>query len=332
MDFFRGWFNFKQRDNDIGPSGLPRDIENDLYNMQRQPPEEDRDLSHSWKGHGTYSSFEKEFQRMFQEFENIFRGTFSERPSIEYKFPDFNGTSEEEESSNNDSPKSLREKMLNGDKNDKLIPFNDNQDSSEYPSGDRSPPGSIFRGLFNFPFSNFSRRDDYSQSREDRDLDEDLNSGKQSLDDILQNDRVDHSRDDTFFHPFLWDGLDSGAKEGSLDFRGAFKYSTITKKHNPDGSVEIHSSRKDSDGNEETSVTRKLGGQTHTLINKTNRDGEQEIKEDFINMHQDDLQIFDEKWKEKQQPNPRSKLLVPSDLKSGKSIPDFFSSWWKPKL
>ena len=66
--------------------------------MRRQPPEEDRDLSHSWKGHGTYSSFEKEFQRMFQEFENIFRGTFSERPSIEYKFPDFNGTSEEEES------------------------------------------------------------------------------------------------------------------------------------------------------------------------------------------------------------------------------------------
>ena len=67
------------------------------------------------------------------------------------------------------------------------------------------------------------------------DLDEDLNSGKQSLDDILQNDRIDHSRDDTFFHPFLWDGLDSGAKEGSLDFRGAFKYSKKNKKYNPDG-------------------------------------------------------------------------------------------------
>ena len=39
----------------------------------------------------------------------------------------------------------------------------------------------------------------------------------------------------------------------------------------------------------QTSVTRKLGGQTHTLINKTNRDGEQEIKEDFINMHQGNL-------------------------------------------
>ena len=66
--------------------------------MRRQPPEEDRDLSHSWRGHGTYSSFEKKFQRMFQEFENIFRGTFSERPSIEYKFHDFSKTPEEEES------------------------------------------------------------------------------------------------------------------------------------------------------------------------------------------------------------------------------------------
>ena len=73
-----------------------RDIENDLYNMRRQPPGEDRDLLHSWRGHGTYTSFEKEFQRMFHELENIFRGTFSERPIIEYKFHDFSRTPEEE--------------------------------------------------------------------------------------------------------------------------------------------------------------------------------------------------------------------------------------------
>ena len=27
MDFFRGWFNYEQRDNDIGPSGLPRFVQ-----------------------------------------------------------------------------------------------------------------------------------------------------------------------------------------------------------------------------------------------------------------------------------------------------------------
>lgn len=328
MEYFKQLFNLNRKEN-IGPNEIPRDIEDDILTSRRnQHPHVDTDISLSTHDH--QNNTESEFNRMFREFENIFRGMFSEQPSIRYKFLEYHDKEKDENTS--DEPKSLRERMLGGgdegsDAIEEIItPFNEAPDRHENNILGFGPPNSIFGHFFNFPFGH----NQYHPPQEDRDLDEDVTSGKQSLDDILQNDRTEHARDDTFFHPFLWDGLDPGDKKGG-DFRGAFKYSTITKKYNPDGSVEIHSSKKDSSGNEETTVSRTLGDQTHTVINKTSKNGEQETKEDFVNMHENELKQFDDKWKSNQE-SPRSKLLVPNDENSKISNSDFFSSWWKPKL
>ncbi|XP_011501091.1 PREDICTED: uncharacterized protein LOC105364766 isoform X2 [Ceratosolen solmsi marchali] len=63
-----------------------------------------------------------------------------------------------------------------------------------------------------------------------------------------------------------------------------------------DGSIEERRTVKDSNGNEETSITRQIGDQQHTIIKKKAKDGSEEQTENIINMDENELKGFDKKW------------------------------------
>ncbi|KAL1491132.1 hypothetical protein ABEB36_011774 [Hypothenemus hampei] len=60
----------------------------------------------------------------------------------------------------------------------------------------------------------------------------------------------------------------------------------------PDGSVETHRTVRDSEGNEETTVTRKMGEKEYTIIKKRDKEGKEEIHENMINMTEQDKPSF----------------------------------------
>lgn len=74
-------------------------------------------------------------------------------------------------------------------------------------------------------------------------------------------------------------------KQGSF-FRS--QKQTFRKMINPDGIIQTESSVKDSEGNEETTVCQKLGIKEYCIIRKRNKHGEEEIKENLINMTEDE--------------------------------------------
>lgn len=53
-----------------------------------------------------------------------------------------------------------------------------------------------------------------------------------------------------------------------------------------DGSVEQHKTVRDSEGNEETTVTRQIGDKVHTVVSKRAKDGTEEKTEDIVNMNE----------------------------------------------
>ncbi|KAK9882481.1 hypothetical protein WA026_021822 [Henosepilachna vigintioctopunctata] len=57
---------------------------------------------------------------------------------------------------------------------------------------------------------------------------------------------------------------------------------------NPDGSIEIHKTVRDNEGNEETTVTRKIGNKEHSVIKKKDKSGKEEIIENFLNIDEND--------------------------------------------
>lgn len=63
-----------------------------------------------------------------------------------------------------------------------------------------------------------------------------------------------------------------------------------------DGSIEERRTIKDSSGNEETSITRQIGDKKHTITTKKAKDGSEEQTVDIINMDENELNGFHEKW------------------------------------
>ncbi|OXU30887.1 hypothetical protein TSAR_002608 [Trichomalopsis sarcophagae] len=64
----------------------------------------------------------------------------------------------------------------------------------------------------------------------------------------------------------------------------------------PDGSMEERRTVRDSDGNEEIKITRQIGDKMHTIITKRAKDGSEVKSEDIVNMDENELRGFDEKW------------------------------------
>lgn len=56
--------------------------------------------------------------------------------------------------------------------------------------------------------------------------------------------------------------------------------------------IESHQTVRDSEGNEETIVTHKRGDKEYTRITKINKNGEREVKENFVNLDEGDLGKF----------------------------------------
>jgi len=209
------------------------------------------------------------------------------------------------ELSNGDG-KTLREKMLNEDKDDQLAvtPFG-NDDSDRFSFKFHSPF-----------FGQTDRQTDIDIAKKgDLDLDKEIESGK-SLDDILQDQEKSNSQ----------------IMQKSPLFSSVFKSSSVSKKINPDGSIETTTKRQDSDGNNEVITSRKIGEQTHTVTIKKNKAGEEEKIESFLNMDEKDLKGFDDQWNKGHDKSPRNQMLKSDSQSIIDNLPDAFSSWFKPKL
>lgn len=71
-------------------------------------------------------------------------------------------------------------------------------------------------------------------------------------------------------------------------FGQSVQYKSIT---NPDGSVEIQKIVRDNRGNEERTITRKIGDKEHTITIKKDKEGREERTEDLINMNMDSPEV-----------------------------------------
>ncbi|XP_014221220.1 HCLS1-associated protein X-1-like [Trichogramma pretiosum] len=84
-------------------------------------------------------------------------------------------------------------------------------------------------------------------------------------------------------------------------FFSAFSSSTQMIRR-PDGSVEQRKTVRDNEGNEEISVTRQIGNKLHTITTRKANDGSETQSEDIVNMDENELKSFDEKWQTLQSP------------------------------
>lgn len=82
-----------------------------------------------------------------------------------------------------------------------------------------------------------------------------------------------------------------------------------------DGKVEKKKVVRDSTGREETTVTRSLGDQSHSVTTVTNQDGSQEKHETFQNMDEKDVGSFENVWNspsQKPRNHPADQLVQPN--------------------
>ncbi|XP_064416626.1 HCLS1-associated protein X-1 isoform X2 [Latimeria chalumnae] len=114
------------------------------------------------------------------------------------------------------------------------------------------------------------------------------------------------------------EGLDKVLKPSEPKANSYFKSVSITKVTGPDGTVEERRTVRDSQGNEETTVTRTKGDQTFITTSKKDEHGQEKQAERMINMDDRDLAQFTEEWKQ-------SDGAGASDLHDAFSIFKFFS-------
>lgn len=333
LDYFKSYFPSSRFEASwrLGPNELPPNVHNDFENSRQSHPHLNRDQGGDEDIHFEFRTFhdiDQEFQEAFQQMDNMFKGFFGGGHSFGFNFPpghhSFELPSPEgldvDTDMNYGAEKSLRDKMLDCDNGNSsnTTPFHHHhhEDESRNDDGILSFPSPFFGNMFPFNSHGRSLMDEprIPEKLGDQDLDNDLDSP--SLDRILDSQSPQQPID--IF----------GNRAPSNHMSSAFKFSTITKKVNPDGSIETTSRKRDSEGNEEVTVTRNLGDQSHTTISKKNSAGEEEKVENFVNMEESDMEEFESKWKGgRQNRNPRD-LLMPPD----RDVKDWFSSFWKPKL
>ncbi|XP_046354655.2 HCLS1-associated protein X-1-like isoform X1 [Haliotis rufescens] len=98
---------------------------------------------------------------------------------------------------------------------------------------------------------------------------------------------------------------------------------SITTIRGADGKLEQRKTVIDSDGNEETTVTRQVGDKSHTIRTKKDEFGVVEENQTMKNIDKDDLTSFDEQWQNKgrQPTDPRDTMVIPkSDSDETRSI------------
>lgn len=71
-------------------------------------------------------------------------------------------------------------------------------------------------------------------------------------------------------------------------------------------SVEIHKTTRDSQGNEETTITRQMGDKQYTVTTRRDKSGKEERIEDMVNMDEKDIDGFLGIWNRPKLPPPPS--------------------------
>lgn len=86
----------------------------------------------------------------------------------------------------------------------------------------------------------------------------------------------------------------------------SFNFSKVNKFQivNPDGTVEKRQTFKDSNGNERTVITRQMGEKIHEIITTRDKDGSETKTENLINMDENEMKSFYDKWKTRTPKNP----------------------------
>ncbi|XP_065671470.1 uncharacterized protein LOC100199317 isoform X2 [Hydra vulgaris] len=284
FDIFKSFFQSSPTTNG-DPSRLPPNIENDLR----------RDILSNHEDINSIMTFTEnnDTKHIMEEMESLFENFFN----FGIKADNFFGSLP---SNNHDENKtqSLRDKMLNEKEE---VPFDEDRQFNFFTGN--------LPSIFKFPIENdIFRNTDETDEKQiyDEDFDSDISSGKKSLDDVL-NEKTSHN----------------SFNISSLPKNGIFNFSSTTKKINSDGYIETRTTKKLPDGSEQTVVSRSIGDQTHSVTSKKLASGEEIRTEDFVNMNQDELKAFDEKWNIKKGP------LLPNGSSWGSFIP---RPWSNPKL
>lgn len=146
------------------------------------------------------------------------------------------------------------------------------------PSAPRQPKGSDdFHFKWNFKFPPWNRS--HPEKKEDTDLDDKV-SQREVLDLIKESDSPKSQNPAPNRSVFF----SSGRSVSMTTIRGS------------DGKVEHKKVVRDSSGREQTTVTRSIGEQTHSVTTTLDEQGRKEHHEDFKNMDEGDIKQFEEKW------------------------------------
>lgn len=282
-DFFRSIFGpFKQ---ELGPNDIPRNIQEDFeerYGWQ-QPP-----MNHEgWNvQHGHQDDLGCSEGEFFQEFEQIFQNffqgfPFGVTPQIQgtpgIDIPPNLALGQPPQEHFPESSESLRKRMLRGPYSSTEMDNIEHEHEASSPL-DRFPsfsPFELFSDLLRIPFGGVRPS---PNDQMDRDLDNEVQMGAQSLDDIL-SPRNDHNMPQRCVPP-----------------SSTSSFSSVTTIIDSNGVTEQRTTRKKSNGREEVTVTRKIGDQTHTITHRKDRSGNEERHEDLVNIDDDGLADFNTKW------------------------------------
>lgn len=236
-------------------------------------------IVHHWHEDDLEFSEGELFQEFEQTFQNFFEGfPFDVTPQIQgssgiHLPPDL---SPQEHIS--EGPESLRERMLKGsNSSSEAHKFQREELPNDSKVVDRFHsfgPLSLFKDLFRIPFHVAPDPNE----KVDRDLDNEVEMGTQSLDDILSQ------------------RSDPNMLQGNVPHSSLSSFSSVTTVINSNGVTEKRTTKKNSNGREEVMVTRQIGDQTHTIIHRKDGNGYEETQEDLVNIDGDELPDFDKKW------------------------------------
>ncbi|KAL3866736.1 hypothetical protein ACJMK2_044016 [Sinanodonta woodiana] len=227
----------------------------------------------------TFSQFHREMKRQMEEFNNEFEQLF-----MNFGQPQFTPAIRLPEKE--PSPNNPRDHMLKDSES--------NENNSKEKWGHRSRPALPFGNFFSWT------QDTIPQKKEDRDLDGDVD--KYGISSIFKN-ADERATDSIDIRPQQPHGFSRsfGRSWSSVTVRGA------------DGKAEIKQTVRDSSGNEETTVTRTIGDQSHIVTIK-DKNGQRETVETFQNMDEKDIANFNAQWDNKdmsKKPIKREDLLIP---------------------
>ncbi|EFA03397.1 HCLS1-associated protein X-1 [Tribolium castaneum] len=91
-----------------------------------------------------------------------------------------------------------------------------------------------------------------------------------------------------------WGSVFKGENSQTPVPRTRFFGQSVTSKtvRNPDGSIETHHTVRDNEGNEETTITRKVADKEYTITKRRDKEGKEEIIENLVNLDENEKDKF----------------------------------------